>query len=640
MPSRTLQIPWDSDLHRQIVKMLDSRIKFAEQGNSRRHAKWEKAEDLTLAYLPEQEEDRLRRDKRDNEGKTSYTTIQLPYTYALLMTAHTYVASVFFARNPVHQFAGNHGEGEDQVQAVEALISYQVNVGEMLGPYYVWIYDTLKYGYGVLGEYWDKQILNVGEIAEITDPMTGTMQKVEVVKEVVGYEGNRLYNISPYDFMHDPRVPAGRFQEGEFCCVLCRLNWTTILRRERLGLYMNVDLLNKHTGKPPPVRGSAQLERPETKDWINEGVNDKHPAESAFYEVYVDLIPSEWGLGNTDYPMKWVFTITYDKELIVGASPLGYLHCKFPFMVGESEVEGYGLFSRGVPDIMEPIQNTMDWLVNSHFYNVRAALNNQFIMDPSRIVVEDAQDGGPGFRYRLRPEAFGGKIDDFFKQVPVTDVTRAHMQDLQQMHAIGEKVYGINDQMLGAIGGTTRRTATEVRTATSFGVNRMKTISEFISATAFGPHAQRLVQNSQQYYDGQQKFRIVGDLALPAGPAFMDITPEKIAGFYEFVPVDGNLPVDRMAQATLWKELLANLTNYPQIMMQYDMGKIFGWVATLAGLKNINRFKLQVLPPGMGPSPGAMPMGLPPPGGSGVEPGNAMATQMGLNSMNGGENAG
>ena len=65
-----------------------------------------------------------------------------------------------------------------------------------------------------------------------------------------------------------------------------------------------------------------------------------------------------------------------------------------------------------------------------------------------------------------------------------------------------------------------------------------------------------------------------------------------IAGFYDFVPVDGTLPIDRFAQANLWKELLTGLYQVPQIAMSYDLGGIFAWMAQLAGLKNITQFRI------------------------------------------------
>ena len=181
----------------------------------------------------------------------------------------------------------------------------------------------------------------------------------------------------------------------------------------------------------------------------------------------------------------------------------------------------------------------MDWLVNTHFFNVRAALNNQFIVDPSGCI-KDVQNSGPGFIWRLRPEAYGSDLSKMFMQVPVQDVTRAHMSDFQQMLGVGERALGINDQMMGALSNGTRKTATEVRTTTGFGTNRMKTNTEYMSATGVSPHAQKLVQSSQQYYDAAAKLRRVGSFAEEAGRAFIDVSPDDIAGFYDLTPIDGS----------------------------------------------------------------------------------------------------
>ena len=153
MPSYSLDIKPESKLHEKIVSRINSRWVISSAAQEKRHSKWIKAEETVAAYIPTNEADNIRKANRESKGKQSYTTIMLPYTYALLMSAHTYWTSVFFARSPVHQYAGRHGEGEMQIQALEALISYQVEVGEMMGPYYIWLYDAGKYGLGVLGHY-------------------------------------------------------------------------------------------------------------------------------------------------------------------------------------------------------------------------------------------------------------------------------------------------------------------------------------------------------------------------------------------------------------------------------------------------------------------------------------------------------
>jgi hypothetical protein len=104
---------------------------------------------------------------------------------------------------------------------------------------------------------------------------------------------------------------------------------------------------------------------------------------------------------------------------------------------------------------------------------------------------------------------------------------------------------------------------------------------------------QKMVQTTQQYYDVARQYRIVGDLAT-FSPQFVSVTPDDIAGFYDYVPVDGTLPVDRFAQVNMWNLLLGQVQKLPQVMMQYDIGKIFAWVATIAGIKNIQQFRITV----------------------------------------------
>lgn len=169
---------------------------------------------------------------------------------------------------------------------------------------------------------------------------------------------------------------------------------------------------------------------------------------------------------------------------------------------------------------------------------------------------------------------------------------------MQLMADMMQRVTGVTDNIMGMVNAGGRKTATEVRQSTTFGINRLKTNCEFFSAMGFGPLGQKLVQGTQQNYNTEQKLRIVGDLAMMS-PGFIDVDPDRIAGFYDFIPIDGSLPVDRFAQANLWQQMLGQMSKVPQVMAQYDLGKMFGWVAGLAGLKNLQQFRVQVMDPGM-----------------------------------------
>jgi len=581
-----------------------ARVKASRDKHSDQEKKWDEAEKRSFAFLPEREVDAVKRGERES-GKPQYTTIQLPYTYAVLLTAHTYWTTVFLARSPIHQFTARHGEGQNAVMAIEAIIDYQVQVGEHTPHLFRWLFDTGKWGVGILGIHWDEKFERISRIEERQDNIfgipTGKVKKFRVIEDVRGYHGNSVYNVRPQDFFHDPRVPINRFQDGEYCGIYSTTNWNRLVEGQRQGRYTNLDILKKmgDSGSTSDEReiSNSVLDAPDPMDFGTEHVEGKLAAASVnLYEVYIELIPEDWKLGKGDQPEKWMFTVTSNFKVVLGATPLGSYHNKFPFITQVLDFDSYNVFPRSMPEVNEPLQNTLDWLINSHFYNVRKTLNDQFVVDPSRVVMKDLQHPLPGGLIRARPSAYGTDVSTAIKQLEVTDVTRAHMSDLASIMQFGERVHGVNDAVMGLANPSSRRSATEVRSANTFSVNRLKTVAEYMGASAWKPMSQMMVQNSQQYMDTEMQLKLVGDLAITSGTDFLEVTPESIQGFFDYVPVDGTLPVDRFAQATLWRELLVGMVKVPGLLENYDVSRIFAWVAQLTGLRNINQFRIDIRP--------------------------------------------
>lgn len=609
MPNLSRKIPNDSDMARKILQEIRIRVRMSERTLSDKQKEWREAEESALAYLPERDVDAARRAAREN-GLPEYTTIQIPYSYAVLLSAHTYLTSVFMARSPVLQYTGRHGESQQQIQAMEAVVDYQVSVGAMLPVLYTWLYDSGKYGVGIIGQYWEERTDLVTTIKKqprmdiLGQPVPGAFDTVQESVPVTSYKGNKLYNCQPWDFLWDTRHPIRDFQKGEYCATRFALSWNECKRREAQGYYINLDKIGPGASAEAygHDKGSSQLHRPDSTNsqdfWPDEsgtGIERKHPMLVRGYECHVEIIPKEWGLSDGGYPEKWVFTCTGDFKVLMGVQPLGMLHAKYPFHVLPLECEAYGLVTRGYMETLKPVQNTIDWLINSHFYNVRAVLNDKMVVDPSKVIMKDVLDPLPGGIIRMKPGAYGSDPAQAIKQLQVTDVTQNNMRDLQMMFGMGERTVGVNDQVMGMLNTGGRKTATEIRTSTSFSINRLKTTAEWFSMVGFTPMGQMTSQNTQQFMDAPQKFKIAGDLLMTRGmESFIMVDPQTIAGAYDFVPVDGTLPIDRMAQANMWKEMMLQARNNPMLMMGYDWAGIFEWVAQLAGLKNISRFKIEL----------------------------------------------
>ena len=598
---------YGSALHTKIRDALRARVKLADDGIGKKEAKYDEDEEIYQGYVTETEADAVR-DARRDEGKPQYTTLTIPYSYAILLTAHTYWVSVFLSRSPVMQFMARHGKTKRNVQAVEALVDYQINVGNNLAPLYIWLLDPGQYGMGVLGCYWDTEYQVVSSIKEeqqtyLGIPLLGKTKKVKRSEKVKTYEGNRLYNIRVYDFLYDPRVSLLNFQLGEFAGRRTSLGWNHVVKRKISGQYQNIEILEKYLksgrkrGEFAQKQGSGLIDLPqdvnEESSWA--GSSDLlAPENVALVELCIELIPKNWGLGTGEEPEKWVFTLAED-EVIIEAQPYEYWHAKFPYQILPYEIEGYGINKRSMLEIVKPLSDTLDWLVNTHFYNIRSILNGRAIYDPSRLTGADLKTDQPGQLVRMKPNAYGQDVRTMFYQIPMADVTQGHMRDTQIVEQMIQRVTGVTDNLMGLVNPGGRKTATEVRTSSSTAANRLKTQAEYFSAVGFGPLGQMMLQNTQQYYDMEEEFRIAGDLLTSKDQAMM-VTPEDIAGFYDFVAVDGTMPIDRFAQVNMWTQLMGQMRNFPEIMQEYDMGGVFSWIAKLGGLKDIDRFKIDVVP--------------------------------------------
>ena len=74
--------------HAKLLSAIRMRLKISETAMAQYYTRWTRAEEEFLAYMPERDIDAQKRAKREG-GLPQYTTIVVPYSYALLMTAHT-----------------------------------------------------------------------------------------------------------------------------------------------------------------------------------------------------------------------------------------------------------------------------------------------------------------------------------------------------------------------------------------------------------------------------------------------------------------------------------------------------------------------------------------------------------------------
>jgi len=491
------------------------------------------------------------------------------------------------------------------VEAFEACLDYQRTVGEHLVPLFNWIFDMSKYGLGVTGTYWDREEATISRVVEkpltiMGVPILNQTKKIMETITVPKYEGNCIYNVRPYDWFPDPRVAISSFQKGEFCGRDTQVAWHEILDGQRASRYFNVDELakriNTNSGSDwDKDVGSPRVNLPDQANLL-ESDAVPGPGFVSLHEQTIRLVPSILGLSPNSRTELWTFTIA-NGSVVIGAQPQGLYHDKFPFDVMEFGFGAHEFMKMGLTEVMEPLVETISWLLNSHFYNVRKALNDVRVVDPSRIVMKDLTSPIERGIVRLKPEAYGSPTRDAIHQLVVPDMTRTHLQDIAIVEQMVQRISGVVDDLMGLSSGPSRESATGVRTRTGFAANRLKTVAEYNSAMGFSPLISKLVSNTQQFMSLEQKFRIAGADGLKNARNFIEVKPDLIAGFYDYVPVDGTLPIDRLAQANFWKELTIQLAQSPQLMMQWDLSEMVAHIMRLQGEKNVDRFRLNLQSP-------------------------------------------
>lgn len=588
----------EDGLHAKIIAALKERIRLGEEFASDNYDRWQKAERYYQMYkIPNKKDGNAL--LKWNAGDTDFKSVVMPYSYAQLMTAHAYLVNVFLNRDPIFQADSLNGDGADRELALESLLQYQVKGGEMEPRLMVWFMDILRYGVGFIGNFWTDEVFRqtvfVDEEEVIDGVPTGNMKEVRTTRVIEGYKGNKLFNVLPYDALPDPRVAICNANEGEFFGRKISMGIMELKKNARRGDFFNIKEAEEGVATGPGDRYQRDQSMGETAYKNKDSTRTpqgKRVGDIDVVEMYVRLVPKDWGLGESDYPEIWVFMVANNK-VIIYAEPANTLEDKFPIHAQECEVDGYMNKSRGILEVAAPMNDILTWLFDSHMYNKRQVMNNQFVGDPSAIVMKDVERKDPGKFIRLRPTAYGRDVRSIISQLPVTDVTMQNLQDVQVVERNMQRIVGINDDVAGQSAPSSRRSATEFRGTSNFASNRLANLAYSISVGGFRSLSKSLFVSSQQLYDIPMKVKVAGDNIK--GLQSITVNPEDIAGQFDVVPVDGTLPIDRMGQAQFWMQIMSMVATNPMLAAEYRLGDIFSYTARLAGLKGIDKMKMRVL---------------------------------------------
>lgn len=590
--------------HAYVLRYLMDRLNWSEQKMSQFYPRWRANEQRHQAYVTLPEYDRILSSMRDNRKPPEPASIVVPYNWATQQTIVTYLLHTFGGRKPIVQVGAYRGEQVQRAKNMETLLQYNFDFKRYVYHLYNLFTNGELYGLAIQRNMWTRET-RLKTVTRPPSPQLAYMSSLmgvpanenRVTERAVSFEGNDISVLSPYMFFPDPRVPmVDVADKGEFVFWRSFEGRHILLRAEASGQIKWVKYASSHEPYSPQFGGDSAAGIRALGDSLTNAVNGMGDGYAVGNNMQVDqgtveIIPAELGLSQSREPEKWLFTII-NKCQIVQAEPLGANHGQHPVSVAEPNAFGHSFGQIGTADLNAPIQDLMSWMINSHIFNVRASLNNLFFVDPNRVEMDDFLDPQPGGIVRLKMTPFGNMdVRTFVQQMPVQDITRAHLQDFELIQRIGADLTGATDNMRGLQDSGGRKTATEVRTSFEAGGSRLASRAMLYGAMCITPGASQMASNFQQYLSQEMELRVLGSDGREHS---VRINPEGLEGDFFFPIHDGTLPMDKVAMLDTWRQLFMGIVQDPSGMLQqqYNAPAIFRFMAKLSGAQNIDEFNV------------------------------------------------
>lgn len=584
--------------HSRVRDYLMKRLDESERRMTQFYPRWQYNESRFQAYidLPDWEQQLKTLNNAGEPPKA--VSIVIPYSYATVATIVTYLIHTFCGRKPIFQISTNKDEYVTAAMNMEHVIQYQADATRLIKHMFQTLQDGEIYGCSIQHTSWN---VNKAMRTSWTDGSSGFLglggrKKVKTRSLRTVYEGNKVEAIDPFMFFPDPRVPMCEVNKrGEYVFWRSFVGKHTLKQQEASGELAWVDYIGNMPRATDTTSGNSSrglLSGGESSAGVR--ASELSTNYSQIDQGTVWVIPRELGLGEESFPQLWQFTIA-NKRQIVQAERYDADHGMHPVAVSEPYTMGYGFGQPGVTDYLGPLQDTISWFVNSHIANVRTALNNMFVVDPSMIEMQDLKNPDAGKLIRLKQAAYGQDVRTALTQLPVQDVTSGHVRDLELMMRMGDSLSSVVDNVRGLQDSGGRKTATEVRTAGEAAASRLAAHTRLISAQQIVDLAEQMCLNTQQYLSEEFYLSIMGQKGI-AEP--IRVSPEMLVGDFQYPINDGTLPLDRVALLDVWRQIFVAVAQDPELRQEFSVGGIFEYTAELGGAQNLERFKAQ---PAAGP---------------------------------------
>lgn len=587
----------DSESHQKLLELIMNSAAASYAVVSLRFDTWKELDEKLTVYIDLDDEEKSIQD----DDKSKPVSIVVPISYATRETLLTYWSAAFL-NHPIFRYVPSKDPKDlIGVMMLESLIAQDCIAAKVALDLHTMWGDQFTYGWSAGSPTWITKYGYKSAYKTETERVFGfpvKRRERRVREQVTKFEGNALKALDPYNCLPDPNVPITDVENMDFFGWVERTSYNKLLTDENLGTELfNVKYLNALNDKRSVYFSADSTNTGRySKTSLDYGQPNTATASKPtdVMPMYIWLVPKDYGLSDSEYPEHWAFKVAADR-VIIQARPSDFDHNTHPVATMACDSDGHTSLPVSILEREFPIQHGIDWLWKSHVANVRKAVNNMFLIDPSLVNTNDVVDSRFGMLARLRPAAWGKGIKDALEQIPIQDVTKNHIQDIGFLMGVDSRVF-TSDQSKGHIERKGERvSASEARdTRVSF-LSKMEKMARIGAMQGHFDIAYQFASNTIQLVSDTKIVKVLGDYKevlmreYQLDFDYAEVDPKSLAVNFDVVPQDGSIPGGEYAD--VWERLLAIASKHPDVYRTLDLTRVWLHVARLLGAKNAEEFK-------------------------------------------------
>jgi hypothetical protein len=562
--------------------LLEKCLDLVKQSRSRmadRYSSWDRQHEVYLSRMP------LDKGDRQNIEQGVPPKFIVPLTFAQVQTFVSFCFLLFGQNKRFFELEPTGEEDSLTNDAIELIINGDLELNKWSLLLYQFLTDVTKFGVGVFKTSWrvEKTDVPVEAPERINEEVTALQTQEETV---TAFEGNRIYNVSPYQFFPDHRLPTRDFQRGEYCASSEEYTESELKGLEQDDIITGLKYVEKLN-----FRSDFAIDRMRFA-----AIDPKNPQDGLFsiMQVQIKLVPNDWKLaggrgklGDSKRPKTYLVWIANDHR-IVRFEPLNVYHGEFTYAAHELLPDIHEKLNLGLAELIDVLQSVVGWFINSRIQSVSRTIDNWLVADPSGIDLATIENRSRVILLKKAAARLG--VERFVKQLTVQDNTTGHINDAQMLMQLLQTVTGVNENAMGQYN-SGRRSATEARAVISGASARMRMLAELIWVGGIAPVGRQLMINARQSMSSETYAKRVGIGKVDQYPMFHQAPKDLVSNVDHFI-MNGTLPSEKSFMAQSLQELLGIVLQSPEAaqMFNLDPNKLMKEIYELRGIPGLGRF--------------------------------------------------